>query len=131
MEFELHKRLEKDLILLKQLELSDLFFLPNAQLPWVVLVPRVPAIKELHQLRMKDQQSLLLEINELSKKLEKEFTPDKINIASLGNMVPQLHIHIICRYKNDPAWPGSIFGTELDSSTNKTKILEAKIKSIL
>lgn len=114
MNFKLHSQLMNDLIPLKRMELCELLLLPNSSNPWAVLVPQIANIKELHQLDFEIQIKLLKEINQISILMEKEFAPDKINIASFGNMVPQLHIHIIARYKNDPAWPASIFGVKLN-----------------
>lgn len=111
-EFELHPTLQKDLIDLGDLELCKLMVLPDSDNPWVVLVPIRENIKELHHLSKPDQQLLLKEIDLVSQVLESKFKPDKINIGALGNMVPQLHIHIICRYQNDRAWPGAIWGTK-------------------
>jgi diadenosine tetraphosphate (Ap4A) HIT family hydrolase len=110
--FNLHERLEKDLINLGKLPLSYLMLMPDSDNPWVVLVPRIENIRELHQLTTEQQHQLLEEINTVSKHMEAEFSPDKMNIGALGNMVPQLHIHIICRFKDDKAWPGAIWGSE-------------------
>ncbi|MBT4790389.1 MAG: HIT domain-containing protein [Halobacteriovoraceae bacterium] len=110
--FKLHSRLSHDLLFITSLKLSDVFLMPDSDNPWVVLVPRVADITELHLLSIEDQQNLLVEINVLSQVLSDEFKPDKLNIATLGNMVPQLHIHIICRFINDKAWPGAIFASQ-------------------
>ena len=131
MTFKLHPQLKKDLILLHSFKLSDVFFLPNSSTPWLILVPRIPDIKELYQLEQDDQRELLSEMNIVSKIFETEFSPDKINIASFGNMVPQLHIHIICRYKSDPAWPGSIFGVELEKDQDQIRKDSTHLKNLL
>ncbi|MCO4795235.1 MAG: HIT domain-containing protein [Bacteriovoracaceae bacterium] len=111
MSFELHPQLEKDLISLGKLDLCQAFLLPDSDNPWVVLVPEIPNIREVHELSKDDQYKLMDEISLISKKMESKFSPDKLNVAALGNMVPQLHIHIICRYKGDKSWPGSLFGS--------------------
>lgn len=112
--FELHPRLAGDLDFIKDLELSRLLAMPNSELPWCVLVPRIPGLKDLHDLPLAEQQELLKEINHISQKFQAEFNPDKINVAALGNMVPQLHIHIMARFKTDRCWPGATFGSTFD-----------------
>lgn len=89
--------------------------LPDSENPWCVLVPPVADRSELHQLSEAQQQLLLKDINRVSATLEIEFKPDKLNIGALGNIVPQLHIHIICRYQTDRAWPNPIWGTKTGS----------------
>lgn len=129
--FQLHERLKNDLIEIKDLELSKLMLLPDSENPWCVLVPKRNDIKELHHLESDDQNILLEEINTVSKILEKEFSPDKLNVGALGNMVPQLHIHIICRYKNDRSWPGSIWGTAAEIDKVKLEDIKTKILTSL
>lgn len=117
--FKLHEKLDKDLIFLGKLKLSRVFLLPDSDQTWVVLVPEIPNITELHQLDFDKQVILLEEINTISKLLEGEFSPDKLNIGALGNMVPQLHMHIICRYKTDKSWPGAIWGSKAGDDQSK------------
>jgi diadenosine tetraphosphate (Ap4A) HIT family hydrolase len=131
MSFILHEQLERDLIFLCKLDLSRLFLLPDSNNPWVILVPEVKNIKEIHQLSSTQQGQLMKEINTLSLILEKEYSPDKLNIAALGNMVPQLHIHIICRYKNDKAWPGAIFGVPHGEDEEKIEYIRKTIQKHL
>ncbi len=82
----------------------------DANYPWFILVPDREAMTEIHQLSESDQQQLIAESSTLSSIIEKQFNADKINIAALGNLVPQLHIHHIVRYKTDPAWPAPVWG---------------------
>ena len=82
----------------------------DANYPWFILVPDRDNISEIHQLEESDQQQLMRESSMLSSTLEKVFKADKINIAALGNIVPQLHIHHVVRYRNDKAWPGPVWG---------------------
>lgn len=127
--FKLHPRLENDLIDLGELKLSKVLLHPNTENPWVVLVPKVENISEFHYLQKEDQLVLLDEINFFSKLLQTNFDADKLNVASLGNLVPQLHIHIIVRKKEDKAWPNALWGTQLDcesSSLEKIKTLIEK-----
>ena len=82
----------------------------DANYPWFILVPDRENISEIHQLAPTDQQQLIVESSMLSKTISEQFMADKINIAALGNVVPQLHIHHIVRYKTDAAWPAPVWG---------------------
>ena len=106
----LHPQLEKDCFVIGQLPLCALLLMNDANYPWFILVPQRENITEIHQLSDEDQQQLMRESSQLAAVIEKEFNADKINIAALGNMVPQLHIHHIVRYKSDPAWPAPVWG---------------------
>lgn len=90
--------------------LSRLLLLNDARYPWFVLVPRCPDITEIYQLNEANQQQLLRESSQLGRFLMGEFNGDKLNIGALGNLVPQLHIHHIVRYRSDEAWPGPVWG---------------------
>jgi len=106
----LHPQLETDCFVIGQFPLCTLLLLNDANYPWFILVPRRENITEIHQLSEEDQQQLMRESSQLASCIEKEFNADKINIAALGNVVPQLHIHHIARYKSDPAWPAPVWG---------------------
>lgn len=106
----LHPQLEKDCFVLGQFPLCTLLLLNDANYPWFILVPQREGITEIHQLSDEDQQQLMRESSQLAAVIEKAFNADKINVAALGNMVPQLHIHHIVRYKTDPAWPVPVWG---------------------
>jgi len=107
---QLDERLKKDCHLLGNFELCSLLLLDDSNYPWFILVPMRQQITEIHQLTENDQQQLLKESMKFSRCLEVVFQPDKLNIAALGNVVPQLHIHHIARYKNDPCWPAPVWG---------------------
>ena len=108
--FELHPQLAKDCLVLGDFKLSTVLLLNDSNYPWLILVPRRNDIKEIFQLQPAEQSQLLLESSVLSSSLDAYFKADKMNIAALGNMVPQLHIHHIVRYKTDPAWPNPVWG---------------------
>lgn len=108
--FALHPQLEKDCISLGEFPLCQLLLLNDSQYPWFVLVPRRDQIREIFQLNEADQQQLLKESSALAKAINEAFCADKINIAALGNMVPQLHLHHIVRYEHDPVWPAPVWG---------------------
>lgn len=119
MNFKLDEKLAQDLVMIKDLKLSQLMLMPDAENPWCVLVPRVNNVSEIYQLTNNEQAVLMEEISSISKMLVELFRPDKINIGALGNVVPQLHIHIICRWKNDRAWPNAIWGTKSQEDNEK------------
>lgn len=108
--FQLHPRLKEDCFLIAESELSLLLLLNDARYPWFIMVPKRADIKEVFQLSENEQIQLLKESSFLANSVLNAFGGDKMNIASLGNMVPQLHIHHIVRFKNDPAWPGPVWG---------------------
>ena len=100
--------------------------------PWVILIPRKNNVTELIDLTFEDQQILLKEINMVAKIIKDSFNCDKLNIATLGNVTPQLHIHIIGRFKNDPTWPNPVWGSKDDAYLEKDKkefinLIQAKI----
>lgn len=112
MSFVLNPRLEADTVPVKRLTLSRLLLMNDAAWPWLILVPEVADIKEIHELDASQRAQLMEEIAMVSERLAQLFAPDKINVAALGNMVPQLHVHVIARFKDDPAWPKPVWGQQ-------------------
>lgn len=108
--FELHPRLREETLVIGDFPLSRLLLMNDANYPWFILVPRRTDIHEIFQLGHDDQCQLLKESSQLAMVLSKIFEADKLNIAALGNMVPQLHIHHIVRYRSDQAWPKPVWG---------------------
>lgn len=106
----LHPRLAQDCLRLGRFPLCHLLLMRDARYPWFILVPDRDDVNEIHQLTETEQQQLLRESMQLSRALEQAFAPDKLNIAALGNVVPQLHLHHIVRYTGDPAWPAPVWG---------------------
>lgn len=106
----LHPQLEKDCLHLGRFPLCHLLLMRDANYPWFILVPEREAVTEIHQLGEADQHQLIRESSALAAVLAQAFAADKLNIAALGNVVPQLHIHHIVRYRNDPAWPAPVWG---------------------
>ncbi len=96
----------------------------DANYPWFILVPDRENITEIYQLGPADQQQLMQESSYLAQSLSLAFSADKINIAALGNVVPQLHIHHIVRYRDDPAWPAPIWGKLPPKAYNDKQIIE-------
>ena len=110
-EFTLHEQLAADTIEVTRWPLSLVLLMNARQWPWLILVPRRPAMRELYELLQPDQQALMSEIVRASEKLAQLVRPDKINVAALGNAVPQLHVHVIGRFTRDPVWPKPVWGT--------------------
>ncbi len=108
--FNLHAQLVKDCFQVMDLSLCRLLLLNDANYPWMILVPMRNNISEIYQLNAVDRSQLMVESDVLSRFMVKQFNPDKLNIAALGNLVPQLHIHHIARYQDDPVWPAPVWG---------------------
>ena len=107
---ELHPQLQQDCLVLGRFPLSHLLLMKDANYPWFILVPDREGITEIYQLSENDQSQLLLESSFLAEFLMKRFNGDKMNIAALGNIVPQCHLHHVVRYHSDAAWPAPIWG---------------------
>jgi len=110
MDFELHPRLAADTFVLGQWPLCTLLLMNDAQYPWCILVPRRAGLREIHDLPDADQQQLLRESSALGRALMQAFGGLKLNVAALGNVVAQLHVHHIVRFEGDPAWPAPVWG---------------------
>ncbi|WP_341326475.1 HIT domain-containing protein [Methylotuvimicrobium sp. KM2] len=110
MAFQLHPQLQKDCILLGRLELCQLLLMNDSQYPWFILVPEIGDIREIYQLLPTKRSLLQEESCQLAKRLARLFNADKMNVAAIGNLVPQLHIHHIVRYRSDKAWPAPVWG---------------------
>lgn len=108
--FELHQQLADDTHPVAQLSLCDLRLMDDSNHPWLILVPRLPDAVELTDLDEAAQARLLREINIASGLLKDEFRPHKLNVAALGNLVAQLHVHVIARFEDDIAWPRPVWG---------------------
>lgn len=108
--FTLHPMLEKDAIFITQLPLCRLLLSNDKQYPWFILVPCVVGIKDIYELSLDQQQQFLAESSFLSKLLMQHYNGDKLNVAAIGNICPQLHVHHIVRYKTDVAWPAPVWG---------------------
>ena len=108
----IHAQLADDCIHLGRFRLCHLLLMNDRNYPWYILVPDRVDIREIYQLDGADRRQLLDESCLLSEFLMHEFDGDKLNVAALGNQVPQLHLHHIVRYENDPAWPGPVWGRQ-------------------
>lgn len=108
--FELDSRLAADCYRLGSLPLCELLLMNDRQYPWCILVPRRAGLREIYELAAADQAHLLAESVALGRAMRTAFGGDKLNVAALGNMVPQLHLHHIVRQIGDAAWPAPVWG---------------------
>src|ERR1700722_10788854 len=108
--WSLHPQLEADTVPVGELALSPLLLATDANFPWLILVPRCSGVSEIIDLDEPGQAELTREIALACRALKAVAPCDKLNVAALGNVVPQLHVHIIARRHGDPAWPKPIWG---------------------
>ncbi|HJX30064.1 MAG TPA: HIT family protein [Thermoanaerobaculia bacterium] len=116
MPFTLHPTLARDTIEVARLPLCRVLLMKDRRFPWLILVPerespeREPA-REIHDLSAPDRALLIEEIARVSEAMARLFQPDKVNVGALGNVVPQLHVHVVARFAADAAWPGPVWGS--------------------
>ncbi len=110
MAFTLHSRLAADTFVLGEFPLCRLLLMNDRQYPWFILVPRRTDLREIYQMSEADQQQFWRESALLSQAAMAAFGGHKLNVAALGNLVPQLHVHHVVRYEADPAWPAPVWG---------------------
>jgi diadenosine tetraphosphate (Ap4A) HIT family hydrolase len=110
MSFILHERLAADTLPLIDLPLCRVLLMNDSRFPWLVMVPMRPGLRDFHDVGAGDKQAFMAEIDRVSLALEAETGAFKLNVAALGNMVPQLHVHVIARFEGDAAWPGPVWG---------------------
>lgn len=106
----LHPQLQKDTFFVSTLSLCRVLLMNNALYPWVILVPMREGAREITDLSAQDYTQLTTEIHQACSAMQRVWSPDKMNIGALGNMVPQLHVHVIARFKHDAAWPQPVWG---------------------
>ena len=130
--FQLHERLMTDTLLVGEFPLC-LLLSRDANYPWTILVPKRADIKEIYQLNSADRNQLLHESCVLAEAMQGLFSPDKLNIATIGNMVPQLHMHHVARTKTDAAWPGPVWGavTAIDYSEETLASIQVSLQTRL
>ena len=109
-DFQLHPQLKKDCFVLGRFALCQVLLMNDSQFPWFILVPQRNDIREIYELTDAEQILLIRESSYLAKKLAEIFNADKLNVAAIGNIVSQLHLHHVVRYKNDKAWDTPIWG---------------------
>jgi len=125
--FTLDKRLENDTFLIKDLESFQIRLMDVEEIFWLVLIPKKPNLIELSDLNLIERNHLMNFSIDLGKSLKSLLHYDKINIGMLGNVVSQLHIHVVLRKIDDVAWPGPVWGREYSKLNKKTKEYRAKL----
>jgi diadenosine tetraphosphate (Ap4A) HIT family hydrolase len=108
--FKLNEKINNDTFEICDLDLCTVRLMNDQQYPWVILIPKRADITEIHHLANEDQIKLMAEISVTSQILEDLFKPTSLNVAALGNVVNQLHVHVVARFVNDATWPGPIWG---------------------
>ena len=128
--FQLHQILATDTIEITRWDVSRVLLMKDANYPWIILVPARSGLIGLHELDQTDLPVMMEEIVRTGEVLKKLYDPTRINVASLGNMVEQLHVHVIARFEDDLAWPKPVWGAhepkpyaaqELEDTTNKLR----------
>jgi len=123
---DIHPQLLKDCVLLGRFPLCHLLLCNDSHYPWFILVPARQDIREMYQLEAIDRQQLLDESCQLSKFLMAQYGGDKLNVAALGNQVPQLHLHHIVRYVSAIAWPAPVWGKHAPKAYRPAAIEEIR-----
>ncbi len=131
--FALDARLEQDTLVIGDFPLSRLLLSNDSTYPWFILVPRRDQISELFELDTGDQQQLWLETTALAELLKDLFDADKMNVATLGNVVSQLHMHVIVRKRDDAAWPAPVWGKHPAKpySAEQAAAIRARLRPVL
>lgn len=127
--FELHPDLQNDAYTVGQFKLSLLLLHKDANFPWLILVPKREKVREIHHLMEVDQNQLIKESSHLAEVMTSLYAPITMNIAALGNKVPQLHLHHIARFDTDPAWPKPVWG-ELSAKEYAPEMLQDRLASL-
>ena len=128
MSFKVATELARDSYHLTDWPLCEVRVMDDGQFPWFLLVPKVADVREVIDLSEDDQLQLLRESRFLCHWLKAEYQPDKLNVAALGNVVPQLHIHHIARFQNDVAWPAPVWGRQPMQALNEGEV--ARLQSV-
>lgn len=110
MAFELNERLAADTWTIKDLALCRVLLMNDKRYPWLILVPRREGLRDFHDVAAADKATFLAEIDHVSEVLKVQNAAHKMNVGALGNMVPQLHVHVIARFEEDEAWPNPVWG---------------------
>jgi diadenosine tetraphosphate (Ap4A) HIT family hydrolase len=122
--FALDPQLQKDAIAIASLPLCELLLMNDANYPWLILVPRREGLCEFIDMSADEQMQLLQESNAVAKLLQTQFSAEKLNIAALGNVVSQLHIHHVARFSSDAVWPQPIWGAVPAVAYQQDKLAE-------
>lgn len=130
MSFALHPQLAADTIHVTDLKLCRVLLMNNSNFPWLLLVPMRENLREIFDLNSEDYALAMEEIRTVAIKFSEFTKADKMNVAALGNMVPQLHIHIIARFKNDAAWPNPVWNCGVAGKVYEIEKAESLIREL-
>lgn len=128
-EFTLHQQLKKDTFFIGSLKIADILLMNDSRYPWLILVPRINEVCDITDLSTEQRAEFNEEINHVASLIKKAYQPERMNIAMLGNIVPQLHCHIIARFKEDFAWAKPVWG--IGEAISYTKEQQEKIIPLL
>ena len=126
--FKLDERLLKDTVALGDLALCRVLLMNDSRYPWLILVPRCADMSEVFQLSAAEQQQLWQETSHVGQVLKDVFQADKINIATLGNVVKQLHMHVVVRMQDDAAWPAPVWGNGAAQSYTEDALADMRAR---
>ncbi|WXL24324.1 HIT domain-containing protein [Ectopseudomonas mendocina] len=131
--FVIDSQLQRDTVWLGDFPLSSLLLMNDSQYPWFILVPRREDVSELFQLSAEDQQQLWHETTSLAETLKDCFAADKMNVATLGNVVSQMHMHVIVRRKTDVSWPAPVWGRHPAKpyTPDELEALKVRLRAVL
>ena len=124
-EFRINEQLIQDCHQLGTLNSNHILLMNNSLVPWIIIVPEVSCI-EFFDIETSQQQIILQQINQLSGFIKTEYKTDKINVATIGNVVKQMHIHIVGRFENDYCWPGVVWGASAKELYSDAQVLKFK-----
>lgn len=134
MAFSLHPQLEADCISVCDLPICRVLLMNNSNFPWLILVPRIEAMKELFDLGETEYKTVMDEVRMTAERMGTMTKADKMNVAALGNVTPQLHIHVIARFKDDAAWPMPVWNSRSPATLYTPEALEgfvARLRALL
>ncbi|MEN8771952.1 MAG: HIT family protein [Akkermansiaceae bacterium] len=130
MSFELHPRLSKGCHMIGKSGSCLILLKDNAAFPWILLVPEVDdGIEDLHQLPTGQYTEVLFIIRQVSEFMSSYFRPEKLNVACIGNQVRQMHIHLVARSSNDPAWPGTVWASDVKSRYDAKTVIDICVRA--
>lgn len=126
MPFALHPTLARDTVEVARLPLSRALLMNDRRFPWLILVPERDSVRDLDELPPADRALLVEEIAQASGALRQLCRPDKLNVGALGNIVPQLHVHVVARFRTDAAWPGPVWGSGAAEPYEESELAEIR-----
>ncbi len=131
--FQLHPRLEADSRLVSEEGICQLRLINDSRFPWLILVPQIPDVKEMYQIPLAQRQQIHSLTDRIAEQMASTFDADKMNVAAIGNVVPQLHIHVIARRTGDAAWPAPVwgFGEAIPYSSETSEGVITKLRQML